>query len=50
MGVTRAALEPRLDLDMRIRALKLELPGYAKWSSVKPLDQVFEALLEVAKT
>lgn len=45
MGVIGAALKPRIDIDMETKAVEPRLFGYAKQSSVKPLDPVLEALL-----
>lgn len=49
MGTTEAVPEPRVDLDMGIRAVELESLGCARWSGIKFLNQMLKALLGAMK-
>lgn len=46
---TRAAAEPKVDLDVGTGAKESELPGYIRWLGIKPLNQVLESLLGAAE-
>lgn len=45
MGVVEAVPEPRVNVNIGIGAIKFELPGCARWSSIEPLNQMLEAFL-----
>lgn len=45
MGPAGVIPDSKVDLDVGTRAVKPELPSFARWLGVKPLDRVIEALL-----
>lgn len=49
MRVVRAVAKTRVDANVATGVMEPELPGYTRWSGMKPVNQVLEALLGAAE-